>query len=116
MSLVLFSLDQEATARNVINEPPMAVFSSIGDWRESEIKATGFVIDTATPLKGEAALKALRRIPETAIRPVFLLRSVGQDTDRMSDGIVQTLEEAADSVRSMARRLLDAKQHPLNRV
>ncbi len=62
MSLVLFSLDQGATARDgMISDPLTAVFSSIGDWRESETKATGFVIDTTDPLKGEA-------VPESASR------------------------------------------------
>jgi hypothetical protein len=105
LSLVLFSLDQEGTGCVAIDNPKTAVFASIEDSRKSEIEATGFVIDTTALLSGEAVLKAIRGIAETAIRPVFLLRSLGQDSDQMSDGIVQTLEEAEGRIRFISRCL-----------
>lgn len=63
-------------------------------YAKAGIEAMCFVIGTGNPRKGCKLLKNLRVQPATALKPIFLLQSLGEAVDRMSDGVVAGLDEA----------------------
>ena len=58
-------------------------------------------------------MKHLRAEPETALKPVYLLKALGDPADRLSDGVVATFEEASTRAGAIQSLLRDLDQESL---
>ena len=90
---------------------PVRIFNNYLEYARIRPDTSCFVIGTKNVNKACKILKSLRADLYSSIKPLFLLRSLGDDVDRLSDGIVDTLEEAFERAETIDRLLqeLDRK-------
>ena len=71
------------------------------------------VIGTRNANKACKILKNLRTDLYSSVKPLFLLKSLGDAVDRLSDGVVDTLEEAFERAEAIDRLLQELDQKSL---
>lgn len=96
MNLVYLAIDQQVRLAYEGTDIPIKLYSDFPTYSQEHIPAIGFIIDTENGEKGIAALRELRKNPETAAKPIFLTRSLGIMGDHFSDGVVTAVNDAYD--------------------
>ncbi|RTZ98562.1 MAG: hypothetical protein DSY89_09500 [Deltaproteobacteria bacterium] len=101
MNLVYLAIDRVARVAFKKSHIPVKPFVSLDAYAREPVSPLGFIVDTTDKRKGTAVLKALRKAPRTAAKPIFLARSLGDIGDHFSDGVITTIDEAYDRARSI---------------
>ena len=86
---------------------PVTTYNNYLEFSQKLPEATCFVIGTHDAPKACKLLKNLRSEPSMALKPVFLLKSLGQLVERLCDGVVDTIEEALEKAKPIERLLAD---------
>ena len=80
---------------------PVRIFYNYLEYAKIRPDTTCFVIGTKSVNKASKILKNLRTDHYSSVKPLFLLESLGSSVDRLSDGVVQSLEEAFERAEAM---------------
>jgi len=86
------------------------IFNNYLEYAKSRPDTSCFVIGTRNVNKACKILKNLRADLYSSVKPLFLLKSLGAAVDRLSDGIVHTLEEAFERAEAIDRLLQELDQ------
>ena len=108
--MIYFALSSDFA--DVISNPdlPVRIFSNYLEYAKSRPDTSCFVIGTRNVNKACKILKNLRADLYSSVKPLFLLKSLGDSVDRLSDGIVHTLEEAFERAEAIDRLLQELDQ------
>jgi GGDEF domain-containing protein len=82
-------------------------FDSYLQYAKTRPDSSCIVIGTDNARKGCKLLKNLRAEPASALKPIYLLNSLGDPADRMSDGVVGSVEEAFSKAARIAPLLVE---------
>jgi GGDEF domain-containing protein len=102
-TLVYFALQSAFEGLERGTDVAVRSFPDFASFAESRGHAMGFVIGTEQAEKGKTLLTQLRRDPQSAVKPIFLLRSLGEAVDSISDGVVRSFEEAYERSKPIDR-------------
>ena len=107
-SIAFFALSPDFTDEISNTALPVRIFSNYLEYAKTRPDISCFVIGTSNANKACKILKNLRADHNSSVKPLFLLKSLGETVDGLSDGIVQNLEEAyrrAESIEGLLKEL-----------
>ena len=109
--IIYFALSSDFADVNLNSDLPVRIFNNYLEYAKVRPDTSCFVIGTRNVNKAGKILKNLRADLYSSVKPLFLLRSLGDAVDRLSDGILDTLEEAFERAGAIDRLLqeLDRK-------
>ena len=109
--MVYFALSPDFAGAISNADFPVRVFHNYKDYDRARPDSYCFVIGSKKADKASKLLKNLRSDTSLSFKPMFLLTSLGDTVDHLSDGIVHTLGEAFESATAIYQKLqeLDLK-------
>ena len=105
--MIYFALSPDFADVVSNSDLPVRIFNNYLEYARIRPDTSCFVIGTKNVNKAGKILKNLRADLHSSVKPLFLLKSLGDTVDRLSDGIVHTLDEAFERAEAIDRVLED---------
>jgi GGDEF domain-containing protein len=106
-TVVFFALAPEFRELAATAQVPALVFDNHLEYRQKGAEPSCFIIGTLNGQQACKLLKSLRSDPATALKPIFLLKSLGDSADPLADGTVENVADALRRSREIERLLID---------
>ena len=108
--IIYFALSPDFADVVSSSDLPVRIFDNYLEYARIRPDTSCFVVGTKNINKASKILRNLRADLYSSVKPVFLLKSLGETVDRLSDGIVHTLEEAFERAMAIDHLLQDLDQ------
>jgi len=105
VNFAYFDLDNPFSLKPADKRVPFDTYSNLDAYLASGSQAAGFAVGTQDAAAALDLLRRLRGRPESSIKPIFLMTSLGQKVDEICDGVVDSIEEAYNLTRDIDQRL-----------
>jgi GGDEF domain-containing protein len=106
-NVICFALPGNQVDDTVPSRYRLLKFDSYLEYAKSRPDTFCFVIGTDNINKGCKLIKNLRADPASSIKPIYLLKSLSDRVDPMTDGVVSSIREAYERGTEMVNRLLE---------
>jgi len=103
VDIVLFAAQHPSTPILSTRPITFCTFTDYDDFTQAQLTAKGFLIDHPDMEKASEILNKLRASPESAVAPIYLLKSLGEPADSLSDGLISTMDEGFEKIKEIDR-------------